>query len=89
MNQPEYQKSHLSPAVAWSFLVVGVGMALWRGALALYWVRQWSAAKVNDPTGADLYQVRFWVELAFAAITLAIGLGGFRLLPHASTTSDR
>ena len=78
----------LSPAVAWSLLVLGIGMALWRGALAIYWLRQWAEARISDPSGAELYQISFWLELAFAAITFGIGFGAFRLLPHRSRRDD-
>jgi hypothetical protein len=63
-------------------------MALWRGALAIYWLRQWAASRVPDPSGAELYLISFWLELAFAAITLGIGLGAFRLLPHGVRSKD-
>jgi hypothetical protein len=89
MDQPNRRSPTLSPALAWSLLAVGAGMALWRGSLAIYWLRQWYAARVTDPSGAELYQMSFWLELAFAAITLAIGLGAFRMLPRRSPRQDR
>ena len=82
MVEPTARSSSLSPALAWTLLIGGGGLALWRGAHAVYWLFQWSAAKVTDPSGAELYLVSFWIELAFAIITFAIGLGGFRLMPR-------
>jgi hypothetical protein len=84
MNEPNRGSSALSPALAWSLLAVGVGMALWRGARAVFWLREWSAARISDPSAAELYQINLWLEVAFAAIAFAIGFGAFRLLPRRS-----
>ena len=69
-------------------LVLGIGLAVWRGVIAIHWLRLWADSRVSDPSGAELYQISFWLELAFAAIAFGIGLGAFRLLPHRSSTRD-
>ena len=61
--------------VAWGALVVGAGMALWRGALATYWFIEWLRWRTSDPSAAELFQVNFFIEivLTFAAIMLVLG----------------
>lgn len=61
-------------AAVYVLIVASVAYLAWRGAAAFYWFRLWRQSVVDDPSAAELYQVNFWFELAFAAPGLVVAL---------------
>lgn len=63
----------------WIAALLGLAFAAWRGALAIHWFREWRATVGFDPSGAELYELNFWLEAAFTFTALVIGILGMLL----------
>jgi uncharacterized membrane protein YiaA len=68
------------PVLGWIALVTGLVIGLWRGAMSVYWWRQWRLWRANDPSGAELYELSFRIEISIALIGFAIVVIGVWLI---------
>ena len=68
------------PVLGWIAVVIGLVIAIWRGATSIYWWRQWRLWRTDDPSAAELYELSFRVEISIALIGLAISIIGLWLI---------
>ena len=61
-------------------LAIGLVIAIWQGAMSVYWWRQWRLWRADDPSAAELYELNFRVEAALSLIGLAIAIVGIWLI---------
>ena len=66
--------------LATSLVVGGLVCAAWRGAIGIYWFRQWWHWRAADPSAAELYQLNWWFETIPTIIGLALASAGIVLL---------
>ena len=62
--------------------IAGVAYAAWRGAAAFYWFEQWRRWRVSDPSGAELYQINWWLQILLALPGIGAVLLGGLILRH-------
>lgn len=68
------------PILGWTAIVAGLAIAAWRGALSVYWWRQWRLWRADDPSAAELYELNFQTEAALALLGLAVAIIGIWLI---------
>lgn len=68
------------PILGWIALAIGLVIAIWQGAMSVYWWRQWRLWRADDPSAAELYELNFRVEAALSLIGLAIAIIGIWLI---------
>jgi hypothetical protein len=55
---------------------IGLVIVVWRGVTAAQWYGEWQRWRVDDPSGAELYELNFRIDTATAVCGAAIaGLG--------------
>jgi hypothetical protein len=74
------ESSVLKISLYWLLFIGGSGLAVWRGALAFHWLREWEAWRVADPSAAELYAVNLWFEIGGTLAALVCAIAGFLLL---------
>ena len=68
------------PTLGWIAIATGLLLAVWQGAMSVYWWRQWRLWRADDPSAAELYELNFRVEAALSLIGLAIAIIGIWLI---------
>ena len=77
-------RSGLTSALAWLLIVVGDGLAIWRGYIAVTSYRQGLRDRLFDPPNAELAYQRFKTSGAVAVAGLLLAAAGMVLLLRAA-----
>ena len=68
------------PVLGTCLVAGGLACTAWRGAIGVYWFREWWRWRVADPSTAELYQINWGLEIIPTVFGLVIASIGIALL---------